>query len=123
MTSSSSIIDNTIIDSHPTTIVCHRFADAIHVICTQRRRPGCLVTPTRALLRSRDTGVAQIVARRLTAALESRQDARRVLVSLALLNDHSDADHADDDAQLNAIVAPIVTAITQVLLPDSTDKQ
>jgi hypothetical protein len=113
---------DTVVASHPTTIVSRQFADAIHVVVTQRRRPGCLVTPTRALLRSRDAPVAQIVARRLAAVLDDRQDPRRVLLSLALLDATAAADDADD-ALLNAVVAPIVAAIVQTLFSPDTNKE
>lgn len=111
--SSATVVDTTrLILSHPTTIVCREFVDAIHVVCTQRDRPGSLVTASRALIRSRDAPLAQIVARRLNAALEVRHDQRTLFLSLAL-RDAIDA--ADDDAAAIAAATPLVAAISDIL--------
>lgn len=96
------------------TLVCHAYADAIHVVLTTLARPGSLASAQQVLVHSRDSSAAQLVARRLEAALAAHHsDSRRVLVSLALkapLLAAADLDDADVDA-LNAAVAPLVAAL------------
>lgn len=101
-------------DGSEATLVCHAFADAIHVVMTTLARPGSLASAQQVLIHSRDSHAAQLVARRLEAQLATlHADSRRVLVSLALkapLLAGADLDDADTDA-LNAALAPIVAAL------------
>jgi hypothetical protein len=95
----------------PTTLVVRSFADAVHVLVTTLAKPGCLVTPTRTLLHSRDSPAAALMARQLRIALAKLGDERDVFLSLALhtpLFAAADGDNDVDPVHLARSLAPFV---------------